>query len=117
MTITSRLFVSTSALLIGASTLTACSRSSRPRLTPADGRGDTAVVFAPGVVSTGDVFASTFTPDGRMVVFTKFSPPRPMTLMTSVLVDGRWTTPTALPFSGTYRDLDPAFSPDGTRLY
>ena len=40
-----------------------------------------------------------------------------MTLMTSVLVDGRWSTPTALPFSGAYRDLDPAFSPDGTRLY
>jgi Tol biopolymer transport system component len=81
------------------------------------GAGDSAVVFAPGIVSTGDVFASTFTPDGRMVVFTKFSPPRPMTLMTSTLVDGRWSDPTPLPFSGVYRDLDPAFSPDGTRLY
>ena len=74
-------------------------------------------MFAPGVVSTGDVFASTFTPDGRTVVFTKFAPPRPPTLMTSVLVDGRWSAPTVLPFSGVYRDLDPAFSPDGTRLY
>jgi hypothetical protein len=81
---------------------------------PADGDG--AVVFAPGVVSTGDVFASTFTPDGRMVVFTKFSLPR-MTLMASHLVNGNWTAPVPLPFSGTYRDLDPSFSPDGSRLY
>ena len=79
--------------------------------------GEPAQIFAIGVVSTGDVFASTFTPDGRTVAFTKFSPPRPMTLMTSSFRDGHWTTPETLPFSGTYRDLDPAFSPDGARLY
>jgi WD40 repeat protein len=84
---------------------------------PSNDQTDAAVMFAPGIVSTGDVFASTFTPDGRTVVFTKFAPPRPMTLMTSTLVDGQWSSPTALPFSGVYRDLDPAFSPDGTRLY
>ena len=83
----------------------------------ADSRSDLPAMFAPGVVSTGDVFASTFTPDGKTVVFTKFAPPKPMTLMTSSLVDGRWTSPVPLPFSGTYRDLDPAFSPDGSRLY
>jgi hypothetical protein len=78
--------------------------------------GEPAVIFAPGVISTGDVFASTFTPDGRTVVFTRFSPPK-MTLMTSAYRDGRWSAPSALPFSGTYRDLDPAFDPDGTRLF
>jgi hypothetical protein len=78
--------------------------------------GAAASIFAPGVVSSGDVFSSTLTPDNRVVVFTKFSPPR-MVLLMSRLVDGHWTTATALPFSGTYRDLDPAFSPDGTRLY
>ena len=75
-----------------------------------------AIMFAPAIVSSGDVFASTFTPDGRTVVFTKFSPPR-MTLMTSRYVGGTWTVPVALPFSGTYRDLDPSFDPDGKRLY
>jgi hypothetical protein len=74
-------------------------------------------MFAPDIVSTNDVFASTFTPDGRTVVFTKFSPPKPMTLLSSTFVDGRWSTPVALPFSGTFRDLDPSFSPDGNRLY
>jgi hypothetical protein len=51
------------------------------------------------------------------VVFTKFSPPKPMTLMSSTFSDGQWSAPAALPFSGTFRDLDPAFSPDGNRLY
>ena len=81
---------------------------------PSDG---TPVVFAPGVVSTGDVFASTFTPNGRTVVFTKVAGGRPLTLMTSHLRDGRWSSPETLPFSGVYRDLDPAFTPDGRRLY
>jgi Tol biopolymer transport system component len=77
------------------------------------------VLFAPGVVSTGDVFSSTFTPTGRTVVFTKVAATgRPFTLFQSRLRDdGGWSTPESLPFSGVYRDLDPAFSPDGARLY
>jgi Tol biopolymer transport system component len=103
--------------VIASATLVACVTSPTMRSTQSARAIDTAIVFAPGIVSTGDVFASTFTPDGRTVVFTKVAPPRPFTLMTSTQVDGRWTLPTVLPFSGTYRDLDPAFSPDGARLY
>jgi Tol biopolymer transport system component len=77
----------------------------------------TPVLFAPGVISTGDVFASTFTPDGYTVVFTKVATGRPLLLMQSSLRDAGWSMPEVLPFSGTYRDLDPAFSPDGRRLY
>jgi len=117
MPFTSRTSVAAACCVVASVSLAACTTSRAVRGANSPDRIDTAVVFAPGIVSTGDVFASTFTPDGRTVVFTKFSPPRPMTLMTSVLVDGRWSTPTALPFSGVYRDLDPAFSPDGTRLY
>jgi hypothetical protein len=84
--------------------------------TDAPGAGEPAKIFAPGVISTGDVFASTFTPDGKSIVFTRFTAPR-MVLMTSMLADGRWSAPTPLPFSGEYRDLDPGFSPDGSRLY
>jgi Tol biopolymer transport system component len=81
---------------------------------PEDG---TAVMFAPGIVSTGDVFASSFTPDGRTVVFTKVAAGRPFTLMQSHWRNGAWSDPEALPFSGTHRDLDPSFTPDGRRLY
>jgi hypothetical protein len=106
------------AFLLAACTLTACAAATQAyvgdALPPDDG---TPVLFAPGVISTGDVFASTFTPDGRTVVFTKVAANRPLTLMQSHWRDGRWTTPETLPFSGTFRDLDPAFSPDGGRLY
>ena len=104
--------------LLAAGSLTACSTVAPPYLGDARPRDDAIpVMFAPGVISTGDVFASTFTPDGRTVVFTKVLPNGPLTLMQSHWRDGRWGTPETLPFSGTYRDLDPAFSPDGSRLY
>jgi hypothetical protein len=105
------------AFFVSVVTVAGCSSLFRAPEDVGPAEGQPAQIFALGVVSTGDVFASTFTPDGRTVAFTKFSPPRPMTLMTSSFRDGHWTTPETLPFSGTYRDLDPAFSPDGTRLY
>lgn len=104
--------------------LTACASAPRATTTraafqapvspPDDG---TPVIFAPGIVSTGDVFASAFTPDGRMVVFTKAAAGQPLTLMSSRYANGAWTAPVALPFSGGFRDMDPAFTPDGRRMY
>ncbi|MCX7552814.1 hypothetical protein OS175_02890 [Marinicella sp. S1101] len=38
------------------------------------------------------------------------------TLYTSKLIDGAWTDPKVLPFSGTYRDGGASFSPDGGTL-
>src|SRR6185312_14964930 len=38
------------------------------------------------------------------------------TLMESHRVDGRWSTPRPAPFSGRWRDLDPAMAPDGSYL-
>ena len=100
-----------SALALGCLTVLAC----RPRSDRVAALGPV-TKFAPGVVSTGSEFGETFTPDGQTVVFTRFTPPH-MILMTSTLTAGRWNTPESLPFSGTYRDLDPSFSPDGRRLY
>src|SRR5690242_18084739 len=109
-------FLAAAPLAVSALACSRLSRSSMGETASLPTAGQAAVMFAPGVVSTGDVFSSTFTPDGRVVVFTRFSPPR-MALMTSTFADGRWSEPTTLPFSGVYRDLDPAFSPDGRRLY
>lgn len=38
-------------------------------------------------------------------------------LATSRLVDGRWSEPEALPFSGAYRDIEPFLDQNGNRLY
>lgn len=71
------------------------------------------------VVSTADPeFAFTASPDGRLVLFNRATPDRSMFhLLATQLIEGRWTPPALVPFSGRMRDPDPAFSPDGSRLF
>ena len=80
-----------------------------------------ATLFAPGVISTGDYeLNAIFSPDGRTVYFTKSTPDPRFSLMTMVAshyVDGRWTTPEVLPFSGQFSEVDPYLSPDGNTMF
>ncbi|TCV94686.1 WD40 repeat protein [Luteibacter rhizovicinus] len=72
-------------------------------------------VFAPGVISgPADDAAPAFTPDGRTVYFMRGTDDG-STLMESHL-DGRWSAPRTVSFSGHWRDLDPAMAPDGSFL-
>jgi hypothetical protein len=81
-------------------------------------RSDTVALFAPGVISTGDVFGSSFTPDGRTVYFTKATGNgRVMHIMQSRWSNGSWSTPTRAPFSTGPRQRDPYVSPNGKLLY
>lgn len=76
-------------------------------------------MFAPRIVSTtDDEFGGTFTPDGATVVFDKTVLRHYLyVICESHFANGRWTTPRVAPFSGVYRDSDPVFSPDGSKLY
>ncbi|MFY9551482.1 MAG: hypothetical protein WAU32_10055 [Thermoanaerobaculia bacterium] len=77
-------------------------------------------LFAPGVISTGDIeFAPAFEADGKTVYFCKGSPglKRAMWILVSHLRNGTWTTPEIAPFSGRYSDIDPTLSPDGKQLF
>ena len=56
--------------------------------------------------------APAFSPDGKTVFFGK-STGETITIFVSEKIGGRWTTPKVAPFSGTYRDLEPAFAPNG----
>ena len=38
-------------------------------------------------------------------------------ILYSQKINGKWTTPEVASFSGLYSDLEPAFSPDGSKLY
>jgi Tol biopolymer transport system component len=76
-------------------------------------------LFAPGVVSTpDDEFGGAFTPDGKTVVFDKSVVRHYLyVICESHFENGAWSTPRVAPFSGSYRDSDPVFSPDGSKLY
>ena len=80
----------------------------------------TPILFAPNVISTGDIeFAPAFEPDMKTVYFVKGSPgaKRVMWILVSRLRDVRWSTPEIAPFSGQYSDIDPTLSPDGRKLF
>jgi Tol biopolymer transport system component len=73
-------------------------------------------VFAPGMISGPQNDASpAFTPDGRTVFFMRGEHGN-WTLMQSQRIDGGWSTPQVTPFSGHWRDLDPAMAPDGSYM-
>lgn len=80
----------------------------------------TATIFAPGILSDGQVFGLTLSPDGQSAVFVKAYGGRDsLHLFTSTVENGTWTKPVVAPFStrGTrWSDIDPAFSPDGKLL-
>lgn len=81
--------------------------------------GDEPEIFAPGLVSTGMYVRDiAFTPEGEELFYTVMLPQfEHSVLLTSRLEDGRWTRPEVVPFSGTYKDLEPAISADGSKLF
>ncbi|HEX7111282.1 MAG TPA: hypothetical protein VF216_02480 [Mizugakiibacter sp.] len=73
-------------------------------------------IFAPGVISgPSDEGAAAFTPDGDTVVFAR-GVDQGSALFVAHRVGGAWSTPRVAPFSGRWRDLDPAMAPDGSFL-
>ena len=73
-------------------------------------------VFGPGVISgPANDAAPTFTPDGRTVYFFR-SNHQDYDILVSHRAGDRWSTPEIAPFSGRWRDLEPAISPDGSYL-
>jgi len=77
-------------------------------------------VFAPDVVSSAnEEFGAAFMPDGNTVFFNRADPTRFtfQLIMVSHFRGGRWTKPEVASFSGRWRDIDPALSPDGRRLF
>lgn len=73
-------------------------------------------VFAPGVISgAANDLSPAFTADGQTVFFTRSNNVQ-STIVVSRRSGGRWSTPEVAPFSGEWRDLEPAMAPDGSYL-
>ncbi|HZT03433.1 MAG TPA: hypothetical protein VFA39_14330 [Steroidobacteraceae bacterium] len=78
--------------------------------------GDAPTIFGPGVISgPANDAAATFTPDGRTVYFFRANG-EDYAIMESHLAGSRWSQPQIAPFSGHWRDLEPAMAPDGSYL-
>ena len=78
------------------------------------------VIFGEDVISTElPEFATSFSPDGNTVYFNVANAERSvLQIMFATRIDGVWSKPEALPFSdGTFFDVDPFVSHDGSRLY
>ena len=62
-----------------------------------------------------------FAPDGRTIYFARsrahFSASRASTIMVSRWLNDGWSTPEVASFSGTWADIDPFVTRDGTRIY
>jgi len=78
--------------------------------------GAKAELFGRGVISSGaDEWATSFTPDGRTIYFSRGG--AYWTIVSSTMKDGKWMKAQVAPFSGRWRDTDPFVSPDGRRLF
>jgi len=80
--------------------------------------GDEAVLFAPGIVSTGlhDDHGPVFSKDGTEM-YGRISG-NPFSIVYVIKsVDGRWLKPETAPFAGKYDIVSFTFSSDGKRLY
>jgi Tol biopolymer transport system component len=79
-------------------------------------------ILAPAVISSDqEEYRISFTPDGQTAYFARgsgfFPQTRQATIYESRLVDGEWSEPVVVSFSGTYPDIDPWVSPDGESIY
>jgi Tol biopolymer transport system component len=73
-------------------------------------------VLAPGVISgPANDAGPTFTPDGKTVYFFR-SNGDDYFIMESHLTKQGWSSPSIAPFSGQWRDLEPAMASDGSYL-
>ncbi len=76
-----------------------------------DSNAKPVVFIQEGVAVPNDESAPTFTPDGRAVYLADNNK-----ICVSKMVNGKWTKPTVVSFSGQWKDWDPTLSPDGKRL-
>ncbi len=76
-------------------------------------------LFARDLISTvPPEFSVSFSPDGRTVYFNRTDDARAnITMLASLLRNGDWSEPEAVPWSSGARDVDPFVSPDGDRIW
>ncbi len=109
----------TLALAATATLYIAVARADKPIAQP-ESAGDLAgpEMIGEGIVSTADdELGGGPSPDAQTLYFEKSAAPHYLYILCeSHLLNGQWSKPEILPFSGQYRDTDPVLSPDGESL-
>lgn len=85
----------------------------------ANAPGRAAVRFGESVFGlNGGDYGITLAPDGQSIFFTRAMPTtNSEAIYFTRRAAGGWTEPAVAPFSGSFHDKEPYFSPDGRRLY
>lgn len=79
---------------------------------------ETPLLLAPSLIATSlTEYNGTISPEGTELFYTAEIAGRGVILTTHLKEDQTWSKPLIAPFSGSYSDYDPLFSPDGQRLY
>ena len=74
-------------------------------------------IWGEGLISTPlDELNTVFSPDGKELYWSVQLPDQSGAIVTSRLVNGKWTEPVVASFSGRWTDWDPFFTPDGKKL-
>lgn len=80
--------------------------------------GLSAEIFASNIISTSHKQRDiTISPDGTEIYYTVLKSVFDGNIYFVKLVNGKWSLPKIAPFSGGKKDLEPAFSPDGLKLF
>ena len=92
--------------------MSACRPASETAPAPA------ADVLGPGIISAGNVFRGSFTPDGDTLYYFRniTEGQEDYRIVRSHRTGIRWTEPETVTLGGAYSDLYPALSPDGSRM-
>ncbi len=81
---------------------------------------DSVEVFGSGILSDNAITRDfTINSAGTDLFYTRVAPKNRISVIMHATknADGQWSLPEMAPFSGRYADLEPAFSPDGKRLF
>lgn len=77
-----------------------------------------AQMLAPGVISTGQDYCTTMSPDRQTLYFARSNKDTGRdAILASTWEEGQWSEPQKVNFTGPYSDTDPLLSPDGSQLF
>lgn len=81
--------------------------------------GSVPKIFSPEIVSTQrNERDFTISPDGHVMFYSLVMPANNLSVIVYLAFDGFfWSEPETATFSGAYKDLEPAYSPDGKKLF